>query len=138
MKDLERMTRLNEIEEQLKTFKELKKEQEVLKRECKHNLVVLTGTYDFYGIDAKCMICGQSFDNKFDLRACGYVIDIKQYYYTFWNITKMEEAIKQIYKEVVLQNKDLEPQEIAKMVEQKFKEKYEPLKELIEKRKKNE
>lgn len=131
MNDIEIMNRMEEIEEQLKPLYELKKEKEKLKDDCKHNIVVVTEIDNCYSVEAMCLFCGRRFCSNRELYDYE-ILDISDYYCVFWDSGKMLEEAKGRYKEIVLQNENLQPKEISNMLGEIFKHRYQETKEIIE------
>ena len=132
MKDLEIMNRMEEIEEQLKPLHKLEKEKEQLKDSCKHNIIVVTEINSCYSVEAICLFCGRSFRSNRELYGCEGIVDLSDYYCIFWDSEKTIEEVKNIYKEIVLQNESLQPKELSELVEKIFKERYRKTKEILE------
>lgn len=132
MKDLEMMTRMEELEEQLELLHKLEEEEEELVAQCKHNMIVVTYVNNCYSIEAECLFCGRKFTNNRELYDCGAILDINEYYPVFWDNNKMIAEVKTMYKDIVSQNGDLHPSEISKMIKEKFKNKYQETKEILE------
>lgn len=132
MKDLDIMTRMEKVEEQLEKLRNFEREQEQLTDGCKHNIIVVTSSNNCYSVEARCLFCGRRFKSNRALYDYEGIVDISEYYCIFWDTDKMILKVKEIYKDIVSQNENLTPKEISKMINEKFKEKYHKTKVIIE------
>lgn len=132
MKDLEIMIRMEKVEKQLEQLENLEREKEQLIDDCKHNIIVVTSVNNCYSVEARCLFCGRRFESNRALYDYEEIVDISEYYCIFWNDDKMVLEVKEIYKDIISQNEKLEPNEISKMIKERFKDKYYETKVMIE------
>lgn len=122
MNRIDAINRIENLEKKIEELREKERELDIVRYNCKHDIVVVVETWGCYLVGAKCLICGKRFNDSRSLRDVRKIINMSKY--SDDNdlfATDKYMLVKEKYIDIVTKNPDLSDEEIVELIKKELK-----------------